>query len=72
MRCTQSICPVPLWASPSPLFVSKYRFFPTQQAHLSMVGSEEKEKNKKVRKYFFPHMNFKLSNECTCFTGCAT
>lgn len=33
MKCTQSICPVPLWASPSPLFVSKYPSFRTPKAH---------------------------------------
>lgn len=41
MRCTQSICPVPLWASPSPLSVSKYHSVPLSASPPSLVGGRD-------------------------------
>lgn len=38
MRCTQSICPVPLWASPSLPSVSKYHPVPCRQVRCPLVG----------------------------------
>lgn len=41
MRCTQSICPTPLLASPSPLFVSKYHSHLLTARPQSTVGSKQ-------------------------------
>lgn len=80
MRCTQSIYPVPLSASPSPLSVSKYRSFLAQQSPRLVVGiaNDSEERNPRcefqgcLKQSVIGSYTAVLFNKCTCFTGCVT
>lgn len=72
MRCTQSICPVPLWASPSLLSVSKYHPVPCQRVRCPPVGGRWRRLDRPQSKHVLQLPGFQPQMWLCCrFNGCA-